>query len=123
MTNITFLLETSSMIAWRFKGLVQILDMIPSPPPPVSANATGAVVWCCMYKLCVFNSMANKKNGAKNLKDYWNPGTYMGTQWEQSNKYQHDIVLMVFNYIFCILLLWTKVASAFEGLRGRSEYP
>ena len=34
---------------------------------------------------------------------------------ELSNEYQHDRVSMVFKD-FCILVLWTKVASALEGL-------
>ena len=38
------------------------------------------------------------------------------TQRELSNEYQHDRVLMVFRD-HCILVLWTKVASALEGLR------
>ena len=32
-----------------------------------------------------------------------------------SNEYQHDRVLMVFKNL-CILVLWTKVASALVGL-------
>ena len=34
---------------------------------------------------------------------------------ELSNEYQHDWVLMILK-IICILMLWTKVASALEGL-------
>ena len=34
---------------------------------------------------------------------------------ELSNEYQHDRVYMIFKYL-CILVLWTKVASALEGL-------
>ena len=37
------------------------------------------------------------------------------TQRELSNEYQHDRVQMVFKDL-CILVLWTKVASALEGL-------
>ena len=38
------------------------------------------------------------------------------TQWELSNElYQHDRVKMVYKNI-SILVLWTKVASALEGL-------
>ena len=37
------------------------------------------------------------------------------TQRELSNEYQHDRVLMVFQCI-TLLVLWTKVASALEGL-------
>ena len=36
-------------------------------------------------------------------------------QLELSNEYQHDMVYMVFKDL-CILVLWTKVASALEGL-------
>ena len=37
------------------------------------------------------------------------------THQERSNEYQHDRVLMILKKI-CILMLWTKVASALEGL-------
>ena len=37
------------------------------------------------------------------------------TQRELSNEYQHDRVKMIFKNV-CILVLWTKVASALEGL-------
>ena len=37
------------------------------------------------------------------------------TQWELSNEYQDDRVSMFFKKI-CILVLWTKAASALEGL-------
>ena len=36
------------------------------------------------------------------------------TRQEISNEYQHDRVWMVFKSL-CILLLWTKVASALDG--------
>ena len=38
-----------------------------------------------------------------------------GTQRELSNEYQHDRIKMVFENI-CVLVFWTKVASALEGL-------
>ena len=38
------------------------------------------------------------------------------SQRELSNEYQHDRVEMVFKHL-CVLVLWTKVASALEGLR------
>ena len=38
------------------------------------------------------------------------------TQQELSNEYQHDRVWVVFKH-FCVLVLWTKVATALEGLR------
>ena len=37
------------------------------------------------------------------------------TEEELSNEYQHDRVKMVFRN-GCILVLWTKVAEAMEGL-------
>ena len=37
------------------------------------------------------------------------------TQWELSNEYQHDRVSMIFKNL-CILVRWTKVASALEEL-------
>ena len=42
------------------------------------------------------------------------------TQGELSNEYQHDRVYMVFKNL-CILVLWTKVASALEGLTKVNE--
>ena len=36
---------------------------------------------------------------------------------ELSNEYQHDSVQMVFQNV-CVLVLWMKVASALEGLKG-----
>ena len=36
------------------------------------------------------------------------------TQWELSNKYQYDRVLMVCKKL-CVFVLWTKVASALIG--------
>ena len=41
--------------------------------------------------------------------------SYESTQWELSNEYQHDRVKMVFKNL-CVLVLWTKVALALEGL-------
>ena len=41
--------------------------------------------------------------------------SYESTQRELSNEYQHDRVMMVFKNI-CVFALWTKVASALEGL-------
>ena len=37
------------------------------------------------------------------------------TRGELSNEYQHDKVWMVFKNL-CVVVLWTKVASALEGL-------
>ena len=39
------------------------------------------------------------------------------TQQELSNEYQHDRIQMFFKNV-CVLMLWTKVASALEGLRS-----
>ena len=41
--------------------------------------------------------------------------SFESTQRELSNEYQHDSVKMVFKNL-CILVLWTKKASAFKGL-------
>ena len=41
--------------------------------------------------------------------------SFESTERELSNEYQHDRVSMVFKRI-CVLVLWTKVASALEGL-------
>ena len=38
------------------------------------------------------------------------------TQRELSNEYQHDRVYMFLKDL-CVIVLWTKVASALEGLR------
>ena len=45
--------------------------------------------------------------------------SYESTQRELSNEYQHDRVLMIFKNL-CVLVLWTKVASALEGLSKAS---
>ena len=42
--------------------------------------------------------------------------SYESTQCELSNEYQDDRVYMVCKNL-CLLVLWTKVASALEGLR------
>ena len=44
------------------------------------------------------------------------------TQRELSNEYQNDRVKMVFKKN-CVLVLWTKVVSALEGLSTRSPLP
>ena len=44
------------------------------------------------------------------------------TYRELSNEYQHDRVSMVFKNL-CIIVLWTKVASAFEGLSIVKSFP
>ena len=40
------------------------------------------------------------------------------TQQKLSNEYQHDRVQIIFKNL-CLLVLWTKVASALEGLSLR----
>ena len=40
---------------------------------------------------------------------------------ELSNAYQHDRVKMVFKNL-CVRVLWTKVASALEGLNNPSQH-
>ena len=42
------------------------------------------------------------------------------TQRELSNEYQHDRVSMVFKD-FSVLVLWTNVASALEGLSQMAD--
>ena len=62
-------------------------------------------------------NLANTKR-CKNLENDWNPGIWYSsesTQRELSNEYQHDRVKMVFKNL-CVIALWTKVASALEGL-------
>ena len=39
------------------------------------------------------------------------------THQELSNEYQHDRVMMVFKNLCVLAVLWTKVASALEGLK------
>ena len=55
----------------------------------------------------------------KKTRNYWNPGKWVLIweyfKWELSNEYQDDRVSMVFQES-CILVLWTKVVSALEGL-------
>ena len=42
-------------------------------------------------------------------------GTHLTTQWEPSNEYQHVRVKMFFKNLY-VLVIWTKVALALEGL-------
>ena len=42
------------------------------------------------------------------------------TQRQLSNEYQNDRVYMDFKEL-CILLIWTKVASALEGLKDNAR--
>ena len=48
-------------------------------------------------------------------------GTQLTTQRELSNEYQHDRIEVLFRNL-CILLLWTKVAFALEGLNSAHDY-
>ena len=41
------------------------------------------------------------------------------SQGDISNEYQHDRVWMIFKNL-CIIVLWTKIASALEGLKKLS---
>ena len=41
--------------------------------------------------------------------------SYESTQQELSSEYPHDLVRMIF-IIFCIVVNWTKINSASEGL-------
>ena len=43
------------------------------------------------------------------------------TQRELSNEYQHDRVYMFFKNL-CIIVIWTTVASALEGLTSAESY-
>ena len=43
------------------------------------------------------------------------------TQRELCNEYQYDRVLLVCYQNLCVLVLWTKVASALEGLIWRGS--
>ena len=42
------------------------------------------------------------------------------TQRELLNEYKHDMFQMVFKDL-CVLVLWTKVASALKGLRVATQ--
>ena len=57
-------------------------------------------------------------NPEKPLNPLANGYSSESAQQELSNEYQHDRVLMVSKNL-CILVLWTKVASALEGLRKK----
>ena len=46
--------------------------------------------------------------------------SYESTQRELSGEYQHDRVWMVVKNL-CVFVLWTKVASALEGLKLSSH--
>ena len=46
---------------------------------------------------------------------HWYPSE--STQSGLSNEYQHNMVQMIFRDL-CVFVLWTKVASALEGLRS-----
>ena len=69
--------------------------------------------------------MANYKmmGNCKNQKNIWNPGIWV-LIWEYSasatQEYQHGRVSMVFKYL-CILVNWTKLALALEGLIGQCK--
>ena len=60
------------------------------------------------------------KNDAKNLRKINETMAHgyssESTRWDLSNEYQHDRVQMFFKNL-SILVLWTKVASALEGLK------
>ena len=54
----------------------------------------------------------------KMIENLANRYSSVSTQKELFNEYQHDRVSVVFK-IFCVCLLWTKVASALEGLGAK----
>ena len=68
--------------------------------------------------LLMTNSVNTKicKNPKKMTETLANGYSSESTQRELSNEYQHDRVSMVFKDL-SILVLWTNVASALEGLR------
>ena len=68
--------------------------------------------------LVVTNLAGQYRMMQKNLKNDWTLAhgySSESTQQELSNEYQHDRVYMVFKNL-CVLVLWTKKASALEGL-------
>ena len=74
---------------------------------------------CCLTLTLLVANLVNT-NDEKFLQYTRNPGKWYSTestQRELSNEYQQDRVSMVFKNI-CVLLLWTKVASALGGLNG-----
>ena len=70
--------------------------------------------WCCWWLIWPRQNYAKKPE--KNTETLVNGYSSESTLREQSNEYQHDRVSMVFRNLG-ILVLWTKVASALEGLR------
>ena len=76
------------------------------------------------YPLCWWWLIWPIQNDANNLKNDWNPGTWVViwecSQQELPNEYQYDRVWMIFKNL-CILVLPMKVASALEGLKILAE--
>ena len=70
-------------------------------------------------------NLANNKNDAKNVNmtETLAHGYSSGrSQRKISNEYQYDRVIMDFKSI-CVLVLWTKVALALEGLTQTGRPP
>ena len=68
-------------------------------------------------------NLANTKMMQKTwkiIKTLANGYSSKSTQRELSYEYQHDRVSMVFKNL-CVLVLWMKVASALEGLKGECK--
>ena len=55
------------------------------------------------------------QNDSKTIESLTHGYSSESTRRELSNEYQHDRVLIVFKSL-CVLVLWTKVGSALEGL-------
>ena len=67
-------------------------------------------------------NLANKKRCKKSKKMTENLAHLRVLSKSYPIKYQHDRVLMVFKNL-CILVLWTKLVSALEGLiENRGHY-
>ena len=100
-------------VALALEGLGGPLDIVIC----IYDNSNNMLIiknYCTKYlkESCCCWLILQRQNDAKNLKNDWNPATWV-LSWEVSNKYQH-------NRVFkndCILVIWTKVASALEGLR------
>ena len=71
----------------------------------------------CRMELLVVAYLANTKcqKPEKITETLANGYSYESTRRGLSNEYQHDRVLMVLKNLW-VLMLWTKVASALEGL-------
>ena len=76
-------------------------------------NCQNGLPLCCWYGL--FGQYKIMRKTWIMTETLANGYTSESTQRELSNEYQHDRDSMFFK-TFCVLVLWTKVASALEGL-------